>query len=185
MPEERKRLDARPFFKPENVILNMQEMPVEKLYETFARLLLRQINAEQEEFVREVVEQCWYRESLLSLAIGCGIAYAYPDHISDNLRPFITESQVAIGISREGIRWYSEKEPQIDISITHELVHIIYFSITMQGEGHHLRIIAQFSRIIKDEDTRNKLIAAQTQEEVVEIVKIALERSFPNRLPPG
>lgn len=177
MPEERKRFDARPFFKPENVILDIQDMSMEKLYETFARLLLRQINADKEEFVREIAEQCLIRENIATLAIGLGVAYIHPEQTSDKLLPYITESMVAIGISREGIRWYSEKEPDTDRSMDHELVHIIYFSITLRKE--YLKVIARFSKIVKDKETRDRLIAAETPEEVIAIVKVALLKSYP------
>jgi len=154
--------------KPENIILNLEELSIKKLAEQFTKLVLSNSNVDDVSSVaEEIVNRIIGRQKLGSTAIGNGVALMYPDNYSAN---FIKEPVIVIGISKKGIKWFLEDNPDKNTSLDDKPVHIIYYELVPVMDN-HIKLIAGFCRIVRDKNIYNKLINAENPSEVVNVLK--------------
>jgi len=115
-----------------------------------------QINAER------LVEVLWERERLGSTAIGDGIA------IPHGKLPGLHEVLGAFGRHLKGVDFQS-----LDGGPTH-----LFFLLVAPEDsvGQHLKALARVSRLLKDREFRNRLLAAPDQAELYRIIREEDER---------
>ena len=98
------------------------------------------------------------REKIVSTAIGMGVAVPHAK------LPCLKDFFVAVGIQRKrGLKWESLDGSSV------RLVFMIGGPEDHQDQ--YLRILSNLTQIIKDEDIRKSLIAAESKEDVLKILK--------------
>ena len=97
------------------------------------------------------------REKLLSTGIGFGIALPHAKTAE------LPEFFICIGISKNGINWQAfDAKP----------VHLVFLIGGPEGEQeNYLKILATLTSIIKSPDTKDRLFAASSAEEILSILK--------------
>jgi fructose-specific phosphotransferase system IIA component len=104
----------------------------------------------------EVLQAVLSRESTRSTGIGSGIAI--PHGKCNGVKDLV----MAMGISHKGIDFQS---------IDGKPVHIIVLLASpMDRTGPHIQALAQISRLMLDEEFRNKLQNAQSAQELYELI---------------
>lgn len=108
------------------------------------------------EFLRAV----WDREAQITTGIGMGIAI--PHGKSNAVR----EPVIALGRSAQGINFQS---------LDGEPAHLILLLAVPEAAAgdEHLRILASLARMLVDEEFRRALLAARTEEEILEVISRA------------
>ena len=142
----------------ELVDLNMEV----KDYEEAIHLLAKKINASDrlhnfDGYYQSVLE----RERLTSTGIGFGIA------IPHGKCPHVKETTVAFGRIRDAINWESLDGEDVTI------VFLLAVPEACKGDE-HLRIIASLSRKLIHKDFREKLITAESKENIVDLLSESL-----------
>lgn len=97
------------------------------------------------------------REELGSTGIGKNVAipHAKTKHVDKLI--------LTLGISRNGIEYGSEDN---------EMVNIFFmFLCPIENTQEYLKTLARISRLIKEDEFREKLIKAKTAEEILEIIE--------------
>lgn len=120
--------------------------------------LLNRLDATQALSDRETFKKDLYdREKHGSTGIGSGIAI--PHGKSDGVK----EPRVAFGRKKSGVNWDSlDGEPA-------NLIFMIAVPKEKAGDD-HLRILQALSRMLIDDDFRTNLLAADSKEEVTELI---------------
>ncbi len=128
----------------------------EKSKEDVIKNLLRHAYFKKPSFdFDEVYNKILQRESLMSTGIGKGVAIPHA-----GLMDF-DEMMIEMGILREGVEWNSfDKEPV-------KIVILVVFDMEMRNE--YLKIMGKINEILREEETRMKIINARSREEVEEI----------------
>jgi mannitol/fructose-specific phosphotransferase system IIA component (Ntr-type) len=104
------------------------------------------------------------REKIMSTGIGDGIAI--PHGKSDA----VTGLAAALGIHKRGVDFESlDGEPAY-----------VFFLLVSPADvsGPHIKALARISRLLKNDEFKNKLIDASTSEEILEIIETA-EKEHP------
>ena len=97
------------------------------------------------------------RERLATTGVGDGVAI--PHGKVEGLKEILA----AVGISRTGV--------QFD-AVDGEPVHIFVALLApLSSSGDHLRALARISRLLKEPDIRNRLIDAETAQELYEVIR--------------
>ncbi len=110
-----------------------------------------------EDLVRVLLE----REQLGSTGIGGGIG------IPHGKLGVLNTILVGFGLSREGVAFDS---------LDNKPVHIFFLLITPENStGSHLRVLAQISRMLKNDGFKERLLKAATVDEIKEIIQDADE----------
>ncbi len=120
--------------------------------ELAAFLANRHPEVEEERLVRILVE----REGLASTAIGEGVA------IPHGKLPTLKQIVACIGRARRGVDFES-----MDGQPTYLFVVLV---APENSTGAHLKALARISRVFKDSDFRNRLLAAEDAESMYEII---------------
>lgn len=107
----------------------------------------------------EILERVRRREEMMSTAIGFGVAIPHGKAAS------VTGMAAACAVCREGIDFGSD-----DGAPTHL---IILFVSPDQRATEHVRVLANISRLLKEESVRRDLQAAQSPAEFLSIVQAA------------
>lgn len=108
----------------------------------------------KKDFLKDVLE----RESLMSTGIGYGIAIPHAKS------SYVKKPALLFGRQLKGVDFQS---------MDHEKA-FLFFMIAMPEEGAnaHLKILADLSRKLMHEDFREKLLEAQTKEEVLDLLTL-------------
>ncbi|MBT3176463.1 MAG: PTS sugar transporter subunit IIA [Desulfobacula sp.] len=107
--------------------------------------------------VREIAAVLMEREQLGSTGIGGGIAI--PHGKLDSVRSII----VGFGLSRKGVEYES---------LDNKPVHIFFLLLTPENStGGHLKVLAQISKLLKRDQFKKGLIAAESVDEIYNIIK--------------
>ncbi len=104
----------------------------------------------------EVLQSVINRETTRSTGIGSGIA------IPHGKCKGVKELVMAIGISRQGIDFQSIDEKPVYI--------IVLLASPLDKTGPHIQALARISRLMLDEDFRNKLQNAPTAKDLYELI---------------
>ena len=105
---------------------------------------------------KNIVQVLLEREMLGSTGIGGGIGIPH-GKLKD-----IDSIIVGFGRSREGVAFDS---------LDNKPVHIFFLLITPENStGSHLRVLAQISRMLKNDGFKEQLLRAATQDEIFDII---------------
>ena len=105
---------------------------------------------------KQIAEVLMEREQLGSTGIGGGIAIPHGklDTVSD-----IT---VGFALSKDGVSYDS---------LDNKPVHIFFLLLTPENStGGHLKVLAQISKLLKMDQFKSQLLAANSQEEIYDII---------------
>ncbi len=105
---------------------------------------------------KTITEILLEREQLGSTGIGGGIAIP---HGKLNLTESIV---IGFGLSKKGIEYDS---------LDNKPVHIFFVLLTSENStGGHLKVLAQISKLLKTDEFKNGLLAADTVDDIYEII---------------
>ncbi len=105
----------------------------------------------------EIATVLMEREQLGSTGIGGGIAI--PHGKLNRIESII----VGFGLSREGVEYDS---------LDNKPVHIFLLLLTSENStGGHLKVLAQISKLLKMDQFKQQLLAAQSPDEIYDIIK--------------
>ncbi len=142
-----------------SVICNLQSVEkFDAIHELLSKAPVFKNISNLSSFERVVVE----REKKLSTGLGHGVAFAHgKTDVVDTL-------YVALGISRKGIEYEA---------LDNKPVHLL-FIVANPKNGHHeyLQLISALSRILRDNDFRNRILMLNDEKEIEQEFRIALER---------
>ena len=96
------------------------------------------------------------REALASTGVGSGVA------IPHGRLPSVSQLRAAVGISTGGVDFDA-----IDGRPAHILVAVLG---PERQTGEHLKALARFSRLLRDDELRRQLLAAPSPERALEII---------------
>ncbi|MGF1465342.1 MAG: PTS sugar transporter subunit IIA [Sandaracinaceae bacterium] len=96
------------------------------------------------------------REALASTGVGSGVA------IPHGRLPDVTTLRAALGVSPEGVPFDA-----IDGRPARILVAVL---APNRQTGDHLKALARFSRVLRDEETRERLLEAADAQEAVDVL---------------
>ena len=106
--------------------------------------------------VKEIATVLMEREQLGSTGIGGGIAI--PHGKLDSVQSII----VGFGLSRKGIEYES---------LDNKPVHIFFLLLTPENStGGHLKVLAQISKLLKMDQFKKDLIAAQSVDDIYDTI---------------
>jgi PTS system nitrogen regulatory IIA component len=141
------------FLKPDAIIADLQAKTKAGTLAELATVMARLEPGVEAESLRRVLEE---RELLASTAIGDGIA------IPHGKLDAIGQLSGVLGRSRPGIEFES-----IDGKPTH-LVFMLVAPVSSTGV--HLKALARLSRLFRDSDFRERLMAAPTREVMYQVI---------------
>ena len=101
---------------------------------------------------------------MMTTAIGHGVAMPHPRRPIENMFP---EPAIVVGISPEGTNFDA---------IDDQLVHL-FFLICATREEIHLQLMAKVGWLCRNEEVLSKLKKATSEEQAMELIKDATERS--------
>src|SRR5262252_8337902 len=141
------------FLQPERIVANLAaKTKPAVLTEMSAHLSKLEPNVDAEQ-LRRVLEE---RELLASTAIGDGIAIPHGKLDS------IGQLSGALARSRPGIEFES---------IDGKPTHLIFMLVApVSSTGVHLKALARLSRLFRDADFRQRLLAADTREDMYRVI---------------
>jgi len=136
-----------------SIIANLSARDKKGVIDELALAISETTNIPAKELATVLME----REQLGSTGIGGGIAI--PHGKLDSVKSII----VGFGLSRKGVEYDS---------LDNKPVHIFFLLLTPENStGGHLKVLAQISKLLKMNDFKKSLIAAEDVEDVYEIIK--------------
>ena len=106
---------------------------------------------------KEIATVLMEREQLGSTGIGGGIA------IPHGKLDLVGSILVGFGLSKKGVEYES---------LDNKPVHIFFLLLTSESStGGHLKVLAQISKLLKMDQFKKKLLAAESVDEIYEIIK--------------
>ena len=113
----------------------------------------------------KVLQAVLEREKIMSTGIGDGIAI--PHGKSDAVEKLVA----ALGTQRRGVDFEA---------LDGEPAHVFFLLVSPANvSGPHIKALARISRLLKNDDFKKKLIAAETAAEIIEIIETE-ERNTPS-----
>ena len=113
----------------------------------------------------KVLQAVLEREKIMSTGIGDGIAI--PHGKSDAVEKLVA----ALGTQRRGVDFEA---------LDGEPAYVFFLLVSpANGSGPHIKALARISRLLKNDDFKKKLIAAETAAEIIEIIETE-ERNTPS-----
>jgi PTS system nitrogen regulatory IIA component len=147
------------FLSEKAISANLRSKNKKEVIEELADLLVKAGEIKDKE---KIVKILFEREALGSTGIGQGIAI--PHGKSDKVKKLVA----ALGISKQGIDFES---------LDGEPAYIFFLLVApLDSAGPHLKALARISRLLKDKFFRDALKNAQTNEEILDIVRREDER---------
>ncbi len=136
----------------EAVIVDLKAKDKKGVLDEMVAPVAQLTGASQEELVKVLME----RERLGSTGIGGGIGIPHGKLKS------LEELILGFGLSRSGVAFES---------LDNRPTHIFFLLLTPESSaGLHLKLLAQISRILKNDEFKAQLMQATTPEEVLEII---------------
>jgi fructose PTS system EIIA component len=146
------KLDLKTVIKPDNVVLSLEAPTRDNVVRQLTERLKQQgVVTDVEGYLKDVEE----REKLGSTAIGFDVAIPHAKSES------VTQPAVAFARLSRSIYWNDDGEDTV------RLVFLIAVPREKAG-NEHLQILAALSRKLMHAEVRNRLMQAETEEEVLE-----------------
>jgi PTS system nitrogen regulatory IIA component len=141
------------FLHKETVIPDLQARDKKGVLEELTLPVAQITKADHKELVRVLIE----REHLGSTGIGGGIG------IPHGKLKTLSELVLGVGLSRKGINFDAiDKKP----------THIFFLLLTPDDSaGIHLQLLAQISKLLKDEEFKNRLLEAKDREDLIRVIR--------------
>jgi PTS system fructose-specific IIC component/PTS system nitrogen regulatory IIA component len=146
-------------FVQNGITINSGTTDKPALIEEMVNLLVEAFDLNHRE---EILDAVLSRESKMSTGIGCGLAvpHAKVDYVD---KMYMVATSVRNGINFEAI----DKEP----------VYLLFLIISPGNTvGPHIRALSSVSRIMADSDVRQLLIAAQTPDDFLRVLREAEDK---------
>ncbi len=139
------------FFKSAFINVNLESTDKDELFEEMVELFVRG----GETFERSAVLDCLFeRESKMSTGVISGVA------IPHAICPDVKKDVCAVGISRAGIDYGS---------LDGNPVHIVFMLLFAQSEtSAHLEVLQKLSLILGNEEIRESLLNAESEQSLFE-----------------
>jgi PTS system nitrogen regulatory IIA component len=141
------------FLHKETVIPDLQARDKKGVLEELTLPVAQITKADHKELVRVLIE----REHLGSTGIGGGIG------IPHGKLKTLSELVLGVGLSRKGVNFDAiDKKP----------THIFFLLLTPDDSaGIHLQLLAQISKLLKDEEFKNRLLEAKDREDLIRVIR--------------
>lgn len=142
--------------RPECALLGVRDLDKWRVIDDLTALLVTsaRLSADKQELVREALVA---RERSMSTGMENGVAIPHcsMEEVEDTL--------VALGVSRDGIDFES---------IDGQATHLILLLVTPKNKTKvHIRTLAEIAKLLSDSDFRDSLIAAQSSDQVCELIR--------------
>lgn len=135
------------------ITLNLKSRTKDAVLEELSELMVKSPNIENKNVIKKALME---REELGSTGIGKGIAIP---HAKTDAASKLT---IAFGISKEKIDFDS---------LDHEGVNIFFvFASPIEDSQIYLKVLARISRLIRNENFRNKLLNCKEADEVIKYI---------------
>lgn len=141
------------FITVESVDLNMKATNKTEAITELTKLLEKSGKIENTEKTLEALKE---REKLGSTGIGKGVAIPHAK------TEFASDLVIAFGISKQGINFNSVDDEKVNLFFA--------FASPLKNSQTYLKILARISRLIRNDDFREKLLGAQTSQEILELI---------------
>ncbi len=139
---------------PDLISINLKSTNKPSVLEEFAGMLQTKQNGPDASAIKKALMD---REALATTGVGDGVAI--PHAKLEGLEG----TRMAVGISRKGVDFSA---------VDAKPVHIFFALIApFASSGDHLRILAQISRLLKDEGIRNRIVQSKSTEDLMDIVR--------------
>lgn len=147
-------MDIKKIIRKENILLNIDSKSKIDAFNLLAESLRKTgIVTNKELFVKDVLK----RENECSTGIGFGIAIPHAKS------KYVTTAAIAIGKLTENIVYESMDD---------EPIHIMFMiAVPIQNNDDHLKILSILSRKFMDEEFRNTLEKASSQDEIMKALE--------------
>lgn len=143
------------YLRPDLVILDLDADGVEKTLNEMVRVLVESGVIQNE---KQVLEALLEREAAQSTGIGGGVAI--PHAVYADLNTTVIE----LALSRKGIDFLSMDE---------QPVHTLFLLLSPPANsGTHIKLLARIARLMRQPDVLDKLLGAETPEEVIESIRL-------------
>ena len=106
--------------------------------------------------IDKTLEALKEREKLGSTGIGKGVAIPHAK------TEFSKDLVIAFGVSKQGVNFNSVDDEKVNLFFA--------FASPLKNSQTYLKILARISRLIRNDDFREKLLGAKTPEQVLELI---------------
>lgn len=141
------------FITVESVDLNMKATNKSEAIVELTKLLEKSGKLDNIDKTLEALKE---REKLGSTGIGKGVAIPHAK------TEFSKELVIAFGVSKQGVNFNSVDDEKVNLFFA--------FASPLKNSQTYLKILARISRLIRNDDFREKLLGAKTPEQVLELI---------------
>lgn len=141
------------FVTVESIDLNLKATNKSEVILELTKLLEKSGKLENFDKTLEALKE---REKLGSTGIGKGVAipHAKTEHATDLV--------IAFGVSKQGVNFNAVDDEKVNIFFA--------FASPLKNSQTYLKILARISRLIRNDEFREKLLNAKTSQEVLELI---------------
>ena len=141
------------YMSEELILLNLKAKNKDEALKELSALIGKSDKIEKKDVIYKALLE---RENLGSTGIGKGVAIP---HAKTDAAQSLT---IAFGISREGVDFKSLDQEKVKI--------FFVFASPFKDSQIYLKVLARISRLIRDENFREKLLNCENTEEVLECI---------------
>ena len=141
------------FITVQSVDLNMKATNKSEAIVELTKLLEKSGKLDNIDKTLEALKE---REKLGSTGIGKGVAIPHAK------TEFAKDLVIAFGVSKQGVNFNSVDDEKVNLFFA--------FASPLKNNQTYLKILARISRLIRNDDFREKLLGAKTPEQVLELI---------------
>lgn len=141
------------FITVQSVDLNMKATNKSEAIVELTKLLEKSGKLDNIDKTLEALKE---REKLGSTGIGKGVAIPHAK------TEFSKDLVIAFGVSKQGVNFNSVDDEKVNLFFA--------FASPLKNSQTYLKILARISRLIRNDDFREKLLGAKTPEQVLELI---------------
>ena len=141
------------FITVQSVDLNMKATNKSEAIVELTKLLEKSGKLDNIDKTLEALKE---REKLGSTGIGKGVATPHAK------TEFAKDLVIAFGVSKQGVNFNSVDDEKVNLFFA--------FASPLKNSQTYLKILARISRLIRNDDFREKLLGAKTPEQVLELI---------------
>jgi len=141
------------FVTVESIDLNLKATNKSEVILELTKLLEKTGKLENFDKTLEALKE---REKLGSTGIGKGVAIPHAK------TEFATDLIIAFGVSKQGVNFNAVDDEKVNIFFA--------FASPLKNSQTYLKILARISRLIRNDEFREKLLNAKTSQEVLELI---------------
>ena len=141
------------FITVQSVDLNMKATNKSEAIVELTKLLEKSGKLDNIDKTLEALKE---REKLGSTGIGKGVAIPHAK------TEFAKDLVIACGVSKQGVNFNSVDDEKVNLFFA--------FASPLKNSQTYLKILARISRLIRNDDFREKLLGAKTPEQVLELI---------------